>query len=252
MLKDFLIEDVNSRSLRRLTPLPRLSLQSSSIRGFFSTNPKSSTLSVDKEMTLRRSRSKAASMMTSAIEAMFKVVRALPRSLSKQQGSLAIKNPNKTEKIQEEYGDSKMGVRIKDIIGRRSFRDMGEEEPQPLEFAPPSPIYCTTATTVSTHSTSSSSSWCESDFSSDCSPPWSRTGRDFYDHNVRQRQQCALDSKPDVCSMPRFDTTREPVQTVENFLHFSRVGEELTEEDSLEKSARGFSDIGIGSKVSNI
>lgn len=233
-LKDFLIEDTNSQSLRRL---------------------KSTIPSTDKEITLRRSRSKAASMTISAFEAMAKAVRSIPKTLSRQQSSHGNKNQNKTEKI-EEFANGVAAVRIKDIIRWRSFHDKGaEEEPQTLKLAPPSPIDCTTATTVSTQSTSSSSSWCESDFSSDYSPPWERNRRDFYDHEVTLREGFALDSKSDVRSMSGFNTTDEPVQMVEKFLHLSRAGEESAEVNSLEKRekrARSFSAMKIECKVSNI
>ncbi|KAK4751705.1 hypothetical protein SAY87_020503 [Trapa incisa] len=245
MLKDFLIEDVNiPRPLRRLASLPRLPLRSPSIRGFTKTNNRSPPLPIDREITLRRSRSKVASMTISAMEAIFKVVRTLPMTLSKHQSSLAIESPNKTRKMEEEPDDSsKVAVRLKDIIRWSSFGDMIEkEEPQSLEelVASSSPKDCTTATTVWTNSTSSSSSlsWYDSDFSSDCSPPWSS-------NTVTLREQFALDSKSAVSSTPHFEPGSEPVQTVESFLHFSHRQEESIEVHAAWNECKGESPVSV-------
>ncbi|OWM88285.1 hypothetical protein CDL15_Pgr003697 [Punica granatum] len=231
MLKDFLAEEANSISLGTFASFPRFP-QESSMRGLIKTNLKSTAPSPAKAIMLLRSRSKAASVTISALRAMVKVLRAIPRTLSKQQSlQYGIENPKNTKETAEGT-ESKVAVRIKDIIRWRSFRDLAEEDHQLLKMSPTSPVDCTTATTLSTLSTSCNSSWCESDFSSDYSPPWSSNKQAFDDKEVMLREKFALDCNFDSGSM----------------LDYVSSHEDSTAEDSLEKRARSFSTMEIESK----
>ncbi|KAM7472150.1 hypothetical protein LguiA_010333 [Lonicera macranthoides] len=117
---------------------------------------------------LLRSRSKAASSTISAIRKAFNAVKYLSlRSPSKFPQSKPNINNRQNNDVQQ---ISIITVKVKDILRWRSFRDLLDDKPQPLDFSS-SPHRCTTATTTtgttSTGSNSSRSSWCDSDFTAE-------------------------------------------------------------------------------------
>ncbi|CAK9134472.1 unnamed protein product [Ilex paraguariensis] len=165
-LKDFLTEDSIPSSTFRRTPC------GSTIKTLL--NVDLNTNYVDEAPSkLLRSRSKAAATTISAIHKasgiVIKAVKFLPftspsilhTSISRR---LTKRNPQDNNNVPE-IGVS---VTVKDILRWRSFRDLVEEGPPPLDFSS-SPLHCTTATTTTgssstTATTSKSSSWCDSDF----------------------------------------------------------------------------------------
>ncbi|KAI3441881.1 uncharacterized protein J3R85_001933 [Psidium guajava] len=86
---------------------------------------------------------------------------------------------------------AKTTVRIKDIIRWRSFRDLAEEGSQPSDFRSSPPHQCNSAATTTTTGSSSStesksngSSWCESDFTLEFSPPWNGDFQEYCEPSV--------------------------------------------------------------------
>ncbi|KAK6285585.1 PREDICTED: uncharacterized protein LOC18614229 isoform X1 [Theobroma cacao] len=176
MLKDFLLDDSNSCSSNGFKSFPRKTCQS--IRNLIETDLNSSHAKPSYAQQLQRSRSKAASTTISTFQAMIKAVRnihftsvkspsILPRSLSRK---LSKKNSQKET-------ETRTTVRVKDIIRWKSSRDLVEEKFPPADFAS-SPHHCTTRSTTTTTTTgskstpcsSNSSSWCDSDFTSEYLP----------------------------------------------------------------------------------
>ncbi|GLT62215.1 hypothetical protein SLA2020_348690 [Shorea laevis] len=175
MLKDFLLDDLNSCSSSGFKSLPRLASDEyhQIIPNLNSGNS-----------GLQKSRSKAAATTISAFQAVINAVKnihfaavkspsILPRSLSRRLSRRYSGDRNGDNK----ENDVKIKViTIKDIMRWKSFHDLVDEKYRPVDFAS-SPQHCTTATvtTTTTGSTntpcsSSGSSWCESDFTSECSP----------------------------------------------------------------------------------
>ncbi|GKV13002.1 hypothetical protein SLEP1_g24081 [Rubroshorea leprosula] len=175
MLKDFLLDDLNScssggfKSLTRRAPdeddqiIPNLNSGNSRLQG---------------------SRSKAVATTISTFQAVinavknihFAVVKSpsiLPRSLSRR---LSRRNSGDRNGDNKENEVKVNVLTVKDIMRWKSFHDLVDEKYRPVDFAS-SPQHCTTATvtTTTTGSTntpcsSSGSSWCESDFTSEYSP----------------------------------------------------------------------------------
>ncbi|KAG9148767.1 hypothetical protein Leryth_013448 [Lithospermum erythrorhizon] len=88
--------------------------------------------------------------------------------------------------------NTESNVKVKDILRWRSSRDLVVEESTPLDHCY-SPSRHTTITTASTGSTpcssaltSSSSSWCESDFSAE----------DYYGENSTKKANMLLEKSP--------------------------------------------------------
>lgn len=181
MLKDFLLDDSNSCSSNGFKSFPRK--PDSSVRNLIQIDLNSGHA---KQQKLQRSRSKAASTTISAFQAMINAVvknihfasvkyspsilpRSLSRKLSKRNSQL--NNGAESDDIKN------ITVRVKDIIRWKSFRDLAEEKSRPSDFASSPHHQCTTttATTTTTGSTctpcsSNGSSWCDSDFTSECLP----------------------------------------------------------------------------------
>lgn len=117
--------------------------------------------------------------------------RIFPRSLSRKLSSQKLpKKSRKGDGHNHGYGgggeQAKMTVRIKDIIRWRSFRDLAEERSWPSDFPSSPPHQCSSAATVtttgssrSTESNSNGSSWCESDFTLEFSPPWNGNFQEY-------------------------------------------------------------------------
>ena len=166
MLKDFLNDTSNSCTSTGFKSLPRQPC-----------NPNAQVFTNNTNTKLLRCQSKAASTAISALQAMINAVKnfplknspsILPRSLSRR---LSRKKPSEV----------KITVRVKDILRWTSFRDLVEEKSQPLDFnSSPNRCTTTTITTGSTNTTcsSNSSSWCESDFTSEYLPSWGRNSQD--------------------------------------------------------------------------
>ena len=166
MLKDFLNDTSNSCSSTGFKSLRRQPC-----------NPNAQVFTNNTNTKLLRCQSKAASTAISALQAMINAVKnfplkksssILPRSLSRR---LSRKKPSEV----------KVTIRVKDIIRWTSFRDLVEEKSQPLDFnSSPNRCTTTTITTGSTNTTcsSNSSSWCESDFTSEYLPSWGRNSQD--------------------------------------------------------------------------
>ncbi|KAF5731690.1 hypothetical protein HS088_TW18G00374 [Tripterygium wilfordii] len=182
MLKDFLLEDLNSCSSAGFKSLPR--------------NPPPSDdstrrrIDVDTFARLRsgpvkllRRPSKAASTRISAFQAIINAVKnlrlvkspsiILPRSLSR---SLSRRNSIK-KREHESLNVRQVKVTVKDIMRWTSFNV--ELHSEPLNFASSPDHHCTATTTTTTTTTSSStcsssgSSWCDSDFTAEDLPSWS-------------------------------------------------------------------------------
>ncbi|XVF22637.1 hypothetical protein REPUB_Repub12eG0188300 [Reevesia pubescens] len=178
MLKDFLLDDSNSCSSNGFKPCPRKACQgSSSIRSLIQIDLNSDHAKPNYGQRLQRSRSKAASTTISAFQAMINAVKnihlitsvkshsILPRSLSR-------KLSKKNSQSQQFNLETKITVRVKDIIRWKSFRDLVEEKSRPSDFAS-SPHHCTNTTTTGSTCTpcsSNGSSWCDSDFTSEYLP----------------------------------------------------------------------------------
>ncbi|KAF8027209.1 hypothetical protein BT93_E0198 [Corymbia citriodora subsp. variegata] len=151
--------------------------------------------------TLLRSRSRRISALETMINA-FKNIPfgssvnkpysiIFPRSLSRKLSAQRLpKKSRKGDGHDHGHGgdgeQAKMTVRIKDIIRWRSFRDLAEEPSWPSDFHTSPPIQCSSAATVtttgsssSTESNSNGSSWCESDFTLEFSPPWNGNFQEY-------------------------------------------------------------------------
>lgn len=203
MLKDFLMEaDLHSFSSREFfRSLPR--------QKFDSTMKELMTLELRPSAATSSRNSKTRSTTMSALHTMVKIVKAIPKTLSKQRSG---------KTVERDEGDVKMAVTVKDIIGWRSFREnvVVQDSEQP-----PSPEGCTTVTTTTISTTSSSSSkgssWCDSDFTAEYSPPWcgNNAGNDIleakpgetYSPNyyvgkdyaeMRERSFSAMETEPEV------------------------------------------------------
>ncbi|XVF73293.1 hypothetical protein PTKIN_Ptkin12aG0190000 [Pterospermum kingtungense] len=175
MLKDFLLDDSNSCSSNGFKSFPRKA-SDFTIQNLIQLDLNSAHA----KPKLQRSRSKAASTAISAFQAMLNAVKnihfasakspsILPRSLSRKQS----KKINSQLNVENKESEIKITVRVKDIIRWKSFRDLVEEKSGPSDFAP-SPHHCTTTTTTTgstcTPCSSNGSSWCDSDFTSECLP----------------------------------------------------------------------------------
>lgn len=160
MLKDFLRDDAHT-----------------SYNGF-PFNPRNSRMLISSHPdklsgVLIRSRSKKAAATTiSAIHKVINVVKlfqfgsvrsplVLPRSISR-------KSPKSRDRNVDISDLPEIKVKVKDILRWKSFRDLVEDDPVPLDV-PSSPGRSTTGTTTSC---SQRSSWCESDFTAEELPPW--------------------------------------------------------------------------------
>ncbi|KAI6707515.1 hypothetical protein NL676_010477 [Syzygium grande] len=98
---------------------------------------------------------------------------------------------------------AKMTVRIKDIIRWRSFRDLAEEQSWRSDFHSSPPHQCSSVATITTTGSSSStecnsngSSWCESDFTLEFSPPWNGNFQEYSEPCVGKYKVEALPGPP--------------------------------------------------------
>ncbi|GLT62217.1 hypothetical protein SLA2020_348710 [Shorea laevis] len=175
MLKDFLLDDLNSCPSSGFKWLPRREPDEDDqiIPNLNSGNS-----------GLQRSRSKAAATTISAFQAVINAVKNIhvaavkspsifPRSLSRR---LSRRNSGDRNGDDKENEVKIKVITTKDIMRWKSFHDLVDEKYRPVDFTS-SPQHCTTATvtTTTTGSTntpcsSSGSSWCESDFTSEYSP----------------------------------------------------------------------------------
>ncbi|KAA8515993.1 hypothetical protein F0562_019172 [Nyssa sinensis] len=174
MLKDFLSSDeLNSCSSNGFKSSPRQSTVRNLLE--FDLEAKNNVA----ESKLLRSRSRAASTTISAVHKASEIVinavkssSVLPRSISWRLLRREFWN-NKCKN--DDLGVISATVKVKDILRWRSFRDLIEEKPPPLDFdfSSSSPCRCTTLTgSTSTDSSSNSSSWCESNFIAKYLPWW--------------------------------------------------------------------------------
>ncbi|XP_010255547.1 PREDICTED: uncharacterized protein LOC104596185 isoform X2 [Nelumbo nucifera] len=188
MLKDFLSEDFNSCSSSGFQSFPRRSCFTT-VGNLLEMDRKSRASNQRRRLFRRRSKSASTtiSALHKASEAVLTAIKyfpfsptkspsppqnnrpklgILPRSLSRRlRGSFWKKNDKEDHEI-------KVTTRVKDIVRWRSFRDLIEEKPKPLDFSSSLRSRSTTTTTnttttTSSRTTSNSSSWSDSDFTSD-------------------------------------------------------------------------------------
>lgn len=192
-LKEFLNENSDSFSSSGFKSFPRQPCICNA-----HCSAKSDRLNSENTTRLLRSRSKAASTTISALQAVFKAVKKLqftaakspsflPRSLSRRPSRKNSGKQATEKKASEGDRELKITVTVKDIVRWASFRDLVEEKSRPLDFSS-SPHHCTTTTTTgstsSTCSSSKSSSWCDSDFTSESLPSWSGTSEEHAENEV--------------------------------------------------------------------
>jgi len=157
MLKDFLSDNLNSCSSSGFKSLPRkptsmhtlieMELKSSSSPP--SNSPFQILMNTIRSISFFNSMRKSPSVLS------------LPRSLSRKLSSSRRRRTTRRTRSEGCNDISITTVKIKDIIRWKSFRDIVEPPPPPLDFmVEPT----TTTTTTATWSTSSGSSWSESDF----------------------------------------------------------------------------------------
>lgn len=194
MLKDFLVDDSYSCSSGRFKSFPRR-VEDCSMRNLIQIDlnaARNDHSYPSNTKRLLRSRSKAAASMTvSVFQAIINTVKniqfnavkspsILPRSLSRR---LSRKhNTQQNKRSENKESETKMTVRIKDIIRWKSFRDLAEE-PSDLAYSLDHHHHCaTTATNGSTNSSCSNSnwsSWCDSDFTAEDLPSWGTSSEDY-------------------------------------------------------------------------
>lgn len=192
-LKEFLNENSDSFSSSGFKSFPRQPCICNA-----HCSAKSDRLNSENTTRLLRSRSKAASTTISALQVVFKAVKKLqftaakspsflPRSLSRIPSRKNSCKQATEKKAREGDRELKITVTVKDIVRWASFRDLVEEKSRPLDFSS-SPHHCTTTTTTgstsSTCSSSKSSSWCDSDFTSESLPSWSGTSEEYAEKEV--------------------------------------------------------------------
>jgi len=156
MLKDFLSDNLNSCSSSGFKSLPRkptsmhtlieMELKSSSSPP--SNSPFQILMNTIRSISFFNSMRKSPSVLS------------LPRSLSRKLSSSRRRRTTRRTRSEGCNDISITTVKIKDIIRWKSFRDIVEPPPPPLDFM----VEPTTTTTTATWSTSSGSSWSESDF----------------------------------------------------------------------------------------
>ncbi|KAL0428942.1 UNVERIFIED_CONTAM: hypothetical protein Sradi_0520200 [Sesamum radiatum] len=164
MLKDFLRDDSHTSISNGFPINPRMNS-----RVLISSQPNKPS------GVLIRSRSKKVAETTiSAIHKVINVVKlfqfgsvrsplVLPRSISRK-----FPKSRDHRNVVDISDLPEVKVKVKDILRWKSFRDLVEDDPVPLDV-PASPNRSTTGTTTSC---SQRSSWCDSDFTVEDLPPW--------------------------------------------------------------------------------
>lgn len=131
-------------------------------------------------IVLLRSWSKRAA--ATKMSAVHKVIKLLQFTSSRSPSSVLPRSISRklTKRSAEGNNDmSETKVKVKDILRWRSFRDLVDDDPTPLDF-PPSPDRSAATTT----SCSKSSSWCDSDFTAEELPPWAGENQEFWGKNA--------------------------------------------------------------------
>lgn len=176
--------------------LTRMQKQKMLLKDFLREDPRPHSSNIE-AATLLRSRSRKIPALETMINAFKNIpftssvnkpysmifLRSLSRKLSAQ------RLPKKSRKDDGHGGggeQAKMTVKIKDIIRWTSFRDLAEERSWPSDFRSSPPHQCSSTATVtttgsssSTESNSNGSSWCESDFTLEFSPPWNGNFQEY-------------------------------------------------------------------------
>ncbi|KAF5732999.1 hypothetical protein HS088_TW17G00533 [Tripterygium wilfordii] len=221
MLKDYLLEDLNSCSSTGFKSFPR--------------NPPLSDYAARRPRPSRIPSTKAASTTISAFQAMINAVKKniqflkspsviLPRSLSR---TLSRRNSTKNKNREHNLNVRQVKITVKDIMRWTSFRDINVvNHSEPFESAPSPDHHCTnttistTTTTTTTSSctcSSSGSSWCDSDFTEEDLQSWGGNCEEDVGEN-------------DVADKPVVPNNCEDVNTVEP------KGEAPCEEERHEQS----------------
>ncbi|KAL0464728.1 UNVERIFIED_CONTAM: hypothetical protein Slati_0360400 [Sesamum latifolium] len=176
---------------------------------------------------LIRSRSKKAAATTiSAIHKVINVVKlfqfgsvrsplVLPRSISRK-----FPKSRDHRNVVDISDLPEVKVKVKDILRWKSFRDLVEDEPVPLDV-PASPNRSTTGTTTSC---SQRSSWCDSDFTAEDLPPWGGETGQFFGKKCFLGQPADRKSKADWSMFEEMEQQSpvsvldSPFRQVEEFL----------------------------------
>ena len=157
MLKDFLTDNLNSCSSSGFKSFPR---KPTSMHTLIEMELKSSSPPSNSPFQILMNTIRSISFFTSIRKS--PSVLSLPRSLSRKLSSSRRRTTTTRRSRSQGCSDiSITTVKIKDIIRWKSFRDIVEPPPPPLDFMVDPTV---TTTTTATWSISSGSSWSESDF----------------------------------------------------------------------------------------
>ncbi|XP_042011386.1 uncharacterized protein LOC121759810 [Salvia splendens] len=121
------------------------------------------------------------------ISAVHKVIKLLQFASSKSPASVLPRTISRKltgKRVKADDSDLVVSVpevkaKVKDILRWRSFRDLSEDEPKPLDFHPSPNWRATSSAAATTTSCSKRSSWCDSDFTAEELPPWGGENEEF-------------------------------------------------------------------------
>lgn len=217
LLRDFLTDDSNSCSSSGFKSFPR-KRSHCTVRSILERDGGETDSNSNNKSTFLRSRSTATtrSVFQKASEIVIKAVRSPSLSLKRR---FWRRNSTEEEEEEEQEQEQEMTVtviRVKDIVRMRSFRDVIEEK------SPPSNSTGSITTTATT--SSNGSSWCESDFTADCTQSWNRNSGEFSDdYAVKTREKYLISvGDGDADTTTSNDAMASKVRTTFSVSHYSQ------------------------------
>ncbi|KAL1543482.1 hypothetical protein AAHA92_20449 [Salvia divinorum] len=212
LLKDFLNDDTASSSV---------SNKSTAV----------SSRSNKPHIVLLRSWSRRAA--ATKISAVHKVIKLLQFASSKSRPrTISRKLTNKWVKADDSdivVGVPEVKVKVKDILRWRSFRDLSEDEPRPLDFPPSPHRRATSSAAATTTSCSKRSSWCDSDFTAEELPPWGGENEEFSTFKNPKGDWASFEEYEQQSPVSVLDS---PFQQLQEFTHFHPILESVQSVDS--------------------
>ncbi|KAG6435718.1 hypothetical protein SASPL_100593 [Salvia splendens] len=215
LLKDFLKDDTTSSSV---------SNKSTAI----------SARSNKPHIVLLRSWSRRAA--ATKISAVHKVIKLLQFASSKSPASVLPRKLTGGKRVKADDSDIvvsvpevKVKVKVKDILRWRSFRDLAEDEPKPLDFHPSPHRHATSSATTTTTSCSKRSSWCDSDFTAEELSPWGGENEEFSTFKNPKGDWSSFEEYEQQSPVSVLDS---PFLQVPKFTHFHPILENVQSVDS--------------------
>ncbi|KAF1889515.1 hypothetical protein Lal_00024842 [Lupinus albus] len=166
MLKDFLSENPNSCSSNGFKSLPRKPNHTNNNNNLIESRTKNQNSSSNNNHSSSPFQKLINTITTISFFIAVKKspsINFLPRSLTRKLSSSSSRSRKRTQS----FSNESCTVKIKDIIRWKSFRDLVEQQPPPLDFH-----RNTVGSTTTTCCSSSGSSWCDSDFTSGYLSSW--------------------------------------------------------------------------------